>query len=131
MFAALLPAIVGTLVSTSSGIAIDSLTKLVTPPTIKALTGFGIKAGSAIVGGIVSMKISEFAVKRTEEIIEIVNKVPEVEAAPEEAVPEEGIFGKHTENFEKLKAARIEANAQKDTPKKDIPKKEAPKTEQE
>ena len=85
MLASLLPAIVGTLVSTSSGIAIEAVAKLMTPTTVKAITGFGIKAGTAVVGGIVSLKISEFAVKRTEEIIEIVNKVPELESADRSA----------------------------------------------
>lgn len=81
MFGTIIPLVVGTVVSTSSGIAFDALTKLVTPPGVKALTGFGIKAGSAIVGAVVAAKISAFAVKQTENIVEIVrNSAEEIEA---------------------------------------------------
>lgn len=73
MFATLIPLLVSTVVSTSAGIALDSIAKLLTPPNVRAITGFGIKAGSVILGAIVSTKLADYAAKNTQEIIDVVH----------------------------------------------------------
>lgn len=79
----LIPMVIETVVSASTSVAVGSLTKLVTPPGIRAFTGYLIKGASFVGAGIISAKIAEYAVKNTEAVLDIVNAPDEIAASTE------------------------------------------------
>lgn len=70
----LIPMVIGMVVSTSTSVAFEAATKLVTPAGVKAVSGFLIKGASFVVGGIISGKIAQLAVENTEAVLETVKK---------------------------------------------------------
>lgn len=74
MLAALIPAVTGIVVSTGVGVAIDNAVKIILPPATKAVTGFGIKVGVAIAGGIIGGKIANYVSTNLESVITTVNE---------------------------------------------------------
>jgi len=73
MLTALIPFVISTAVSVSASVAVDSAVKMVVPIGIKALPAFGIKLGTAIVGGFVGMKLGNLVEANVNEVINIVN----------------------------------------------------------
>ena len=85
MLTALIPFVASTVVSTSAGVAVDSAIKLLVPLGIKTIPAFGIKIGTAIVGGIIGMKVGALVEKNLTEVIAIVKSI----GAEEESTQEE------------------------------------------
>jgi hypothetical protein len=84
MLTALIAPIASIVISTSAGVAVDSAVKMLVPIGIKALPAFGIKVGTAIVGGLVGMKIASVVSNNIEGLIEAVSLVETPEVTPEE-----------------------------------------------
>ncbi len=78
MLTALIAPVTGLIVSASAGVAIESAVKIITPPTVKALTGFGIKVGTTIVAGIVASKLASYVTENVESIVAQVKSEAEV-----------------------------------------------------
>lgn len=72
MLTALIAPVTSLLVSASTSVAIDNAVKIITPPNVKAVTSFGIKVGTIIIGGIIAGKIADYTVKNVEAVIETV-----------------------------------------------------------
>lgn len=70
----LISTVVGTVVGTSTSVAIESVAKLATPAGVKAVTGFLIKGLTLVVGGVISSKVASIAVENTEAVLETVRK---------------------------------------------------------
>ena len=77
----LIAPIVGVVVTTSVGIAVDNAAKIIIPPTSKALLGFGIKAGTAITSFIIGHQVSRIVTRNVTDIIETVTSEAEVDPA--------------------------------------------------
>lgn len=84
MLTALIAPVTGLLVSASTGIAIDNAVKIITPPTVKALTGFAIKVGTTIAAGVIASKIGTYVTDTVESIVEQVSPEAEVETPDSE-----------------------------------------------
>lgn len=68
--------LLGLITTASTSVALDSAVKIITPPATKALTGFAVKAGTIVVGGIISSKIGAYVSAKTTEIQDIINDAP-------------------------------------------------------
>ena len=84
MLTALIAPVTGLIVSASAGVAIESTVKIITPPTVKALTGFGIKVGTTIFAGIIANKLASYVTDTVESIVEQVKPEAEVETPDSE-----------------------------------------------
>ncbi len=84
MLTALIPLVANIVVSTSAGVAVDSAVKMLVPLGIKALPAFGIKIGTAIVGGVISMRIGHLIQTNTEAIIAELTTADQEESIPED-----------------------------------------------
>ena len=84
MLTALIPLVANIVVSTSAGVAVDSAVKMLVPIGIKALPAFGIKLGTAIVGGVISMRIGHLIQTNTEAIISELTTADQEESIPED-----------------------------------------------
>ena len=72
MLTALIAPITSIVVSTSVGVAVDSVVKMIVPVGIKALPAFGIKLGTAIAGGLIGVKIANIVSNNIESVVETI-----------------------------------------------------------
>ena len=77
MLGLMLPKLLGTVVEIAASVAVDSAVKVATPSNVKAVTGFIIKGGSMLLGGLVAAKLGSIVVSNTEAIVEAVQRDPE------------------------------------------------------
>ena len=68
--------LLGLITSASTSVALDSAVKIITPPATKAITGFAVKAGTIVVGGLVSGKIGSIVTAKVKEIQDILDDAP-------------------------------------------------------
>ena len=84
MLTALIPLVANIVVSTSAGIAVDSAVKMLVPVGIKALPAFGIKIGTAIVGGVISMRVGNLIQSNAEAVLAELTTGDQEESIPED-----------------------------------------------
>ena len=84
MLTALIPFIAHTVVSTSAGVAVDSAVKMLVPVGIKALPAFGIKIGTAIVSGVIAMRVGNLVQSNAEAIISELTTADQEESTTED-----------------------------------------------
>lgn len=85
MLNSLLSPVTGLIVSASTGIALETAVKIITPPALGAVTSFAIKAGTTIGAGIIAGTVSRYVVGQLESVIETVkNTGADVETAQED-----------------------------------------------
>lgn len=89
MLGTILSPVVGVIVTTSTGVAIEGLVKLITPVGLKAVPSFAVKIGGALVSAVVAGKVAEIAVDAIESVIETVRSTPESEPTDLEGPVEE------------------------------------------
>lgn len=85
MLSALIAPVAGLIVQTSTSIALDGVVKQLVPSDLKALPAFGIKLGTAVIGGLIAAKIAGYAMDNIQSVVDTATKQPE----SEEVVPEE------------------------------------------
>lgn len=77
MIGMMIPKILGTVVELAASVAVDSAVKVATPSNTKAITGFLIKGGTLLLGGLVATKMSEIVVKNAEAVVKTIAEVPD------------------------------------------------------
>lgn len=75
MLTALIAPVTAIVVSTSAGVAVDSAVKMLVPVGIKALPAFGIKLGTAIVGGLIGAKLASIVTDNIAGVTKALNAV--------------------------------------------------------
>lgn len=84
MLTAFIPMIAATVVSTSAGVAIDSAVKMIVPIGIKALPAFGIKLGTVVASGLVSLQLKKMIESNVTDIILELNPAEQDEPVQED-----------------------------------------------
>ena len=72
MLTALIAPVTNLVVSYSAGSVVGSVVKLAMPVGMKALPAFGINLGSAVVGGVVGLKVSGIVGKNLKKVMDAV-----------------------------------------------------------
>lgn len=84
MLTALIPTIANVIVSTSTGIALDSAVKMIVPIGLKTIPAFSIKIGTSIAAALIGAKIGKLVERNITEVIETVQNTGAEEVPSEQ-----------------------------------------------
>lgn len=81
MFIPLIAPLAGVIATTAVGVAIEGAAKIVIPPAASAITAFGIKAGTSIVGFVAGVAVSRIVKRNIDSVVKTVTETT-TEIAP-------------------------------------------------
>lgn len=81
--------VLGLVVTTSASIAFEGLAKQLVPSDLKAIPGFGVKIGVAVVGGILAGKLAQIVIDNAQSVVDTVTNATESDEVDSEEVVEE------------------------------------------
>lgn len=73
MFIPLIAPLAGVIATTAVGVAIEGAAKIVIPPAASAITAFGIKAGTSIVGFVAGVAVSRIVKRNIDSVADVAN----------------------------------------------------------